>query len=61
MCCVCGGGDISDQTYDEPSIDDANGSVYDDNDEQIAWWFHNATDTEDGFLFDNDGELSGYW
>ena len=61
MCCVCGGGDISDQTSDEVEIDDADGSVYDENDVEIGWWFLNATDTEDGFLFDLYGEVSGYW
>ena len=57
MCCACGGGTTnggsSDSQYD--------GMVYDEEDALVAYWYHNSTDTEDGYWINEYGEESGYW
>jgi hypothetical protein len=57
MCCACGGG----TSYADDSDDDPDGTVYDEEDTLIAYWYHNSTDTEDGYWVNEYGEESGYW
>jgi hypothetical protein len=57
MCCACGGG----TSYADDSDDDPDGIVYDEEYAFVASWYHNSTDTEDGYWVDEYDEVSGYW
>ena len=63
MCCVCGGGAYTDDTSDDDtSTDITYGTVYDEDDIWVGYWYLNQTDTEDGYLnYISNEETFGYW